>query len=77
MGAFSLPAPTPTASRLHGVIPSLRRLAVAERHLATGRGSTTQKKVLAVFIRTFGCYQMKDPDAVTLRGECTKVEDAL
>lgn len=53
------------------------RLATVEQHLAAGKGSATQKKVLAVFIRTFGCYQMKDQDAVTLRSECTKVEDSL
>ena len=53
------------------------RLTTVEQHLAAGKGSATQKKVLAVFIRTFGCYQMKDQDAVTLRSECTKVEDAL
>eukprot|EP00729_Bicosta_minor_P016408 gene16408-31443_t len=76
-GAYSTEALGKTKEAMEAFLRDPSRLATVEQHLAAGKGSATQKKVLAVFIRTFGCYQMKDQDAVTLRSECTKVEDSL
>jgi hypothetical protein len=41
------------------------------------QGSDTQRTTLQVFKRTFGCYQMSDPEAVAIRKRTTEIEDKL
>jgi hypothetical protein len=75
-GAYSTAELGTTKEAMEAFLRDPARLALAEKWLAGNTGSDTQRKVLALFIRTFGCYQMKD-EAVALRTECTQVEDTL
>jgi len=53
------------------------RLAEVDKLIASNRGSDLQKVALNCFHRCFNCYQMSDPEAVSLRTQCTNIEDAL
>jgi len=53
------------------------RLQKAENYLTLDDLSENQRLTLQLFVRTFGCYQMRDPEAVKARTATTVIEDEL
>lgn len=74
---FSTEALSATKEDMEAFLRDPVRLDEVEKLIASGRGSELQKVALACFARTFKCYQMSDPEAVSLRSQCTSVEDEL
>jgi len=76
-GLYSTEQLSTTKAAMESFLGDTALLEKATALAASGRGSEGQKVVLDCFCRTFACYQMADPAAVTLRAECTAIEDAL
>jgi hypothetical protein len=75
--SYSIEALSATKEAMEAFLRDPVRLAEVDKLIASGRGSEVQKQALACFTRTFNCYQMADPQAVSLRTQCTAVEDKL
>jgi hypothetical protein len=75
--SYSIEALSATKEAMEAFLRDPVRLAEVDKFIASGRGSELQKQALACFTRTFNCYQMADPQAVSLRTQCTAVEDKL
>ena len=76
-GDFSTTLLSSTKEAMEEFLRSPENKAKAEAFLASGEATASQAKTLDCFVRTFGCYQMSDEAAVSLRAECTKIEDLL
>ena len=78
-GDFSTELLSSTKEKMEKWLRSKEKLSRVEELLLTGDDAMTseQRKVLECFRRTFKCYQMSDADAISLRAECTKIEDTL
>lgn len=76
-GTFSTELLSSTKETMEAWLRSPENKTKVEELLASGEATAEQKKVLECFQRTFSCYQMSDEAAVSLRAECTTIEDKL
>jgi hypothetical protein len=76
-GTFSTALLSSTKEAMEAWLRSPENKTKVDALLASGAASAEQKKVLECFQRTFSCYQMSDLEAVSLRADCTKIEDKL
>ncbi|KAJ1448448.1 hypothetical protein M885DRAFT_539172 [Pelagophyceae sp. CCMP2097] len=76
-GSFSTAQLSATKEATEAFLRDAPRLAEARRLLALKSATEDQRKVLALFVRTFACYQMPSDRAVKLRRAATKLEDEL
>ena len=76
-GDFTTEKLSSTKEAMEAWLRSPENLAKVDAFLASGEATAEQQKVLECFQRTFSCYQMADEEAVSLRAECTKIEDNL
>jgi hypothetical protein len=76
-GLYTTPQLSATKEAMEAFLGDAALLAQATAYAAGGKADAAQLVVLGCFAKTFGCYQMADPQAVGLRASCTAIEDAL
>jgi len=73
---WSVPELTRTKAEMESFLASKEKLEQTRALLVTDV-TDDERKTLKMFERTFGCYIMESPVALTLREECMKIEGAL
>ena len=76
-GSYSTAELTRTKAEMEAFLADKDRLATTREWVKKGVGSAEQRKVLAIFAKTFGCYIMESDEAKSLRAEATRIEGDL
>jgi hypothetical protein len=74
---YSVAALTETKQRMEDFLADPAKLERTRELLKSAELAPEQRKVLALFERTFKCYIMESADAKRLREEATKIEGSL
>lgn len=76
-GSYSTAELTRTKAEMEAFLADKDRLATTREWVKKDVGSAEQRKVLAIFAKTFGCYIMEGELALELRHKATALEGSL
>ncbi len=74
---YSVSELTRTKAEMEAFLASKEKLEQTRALLGSSGLTDDEHKTLKMFERTFGCYIMESPEALTLREECMKIEGTL